>query len=604
MSSDMPTNTSLQCTAVHSKLVAACDPKSSKSSSSSDLGGIGIDPVFSLRSAFFNSELSQSPEGFYSASAGELNPFGVPYGFFHAPLAGFDDGYPVLVDVQLPTKRVKQTLTQLKDGAYLSSTLTKQLTAQLLSYNADLSVFGYWRATFRWTEEGTISCRSEEQALPAVSYAQALRLGQAHKVAPDIVLILLVILYCYLTVRDVTGSLRAQRALALTAEQRDAAKVAKKVAKLRTYAAGDLDERPEARDYTPRKYEVKMTPFWIAYESAICAVMLGAIIALYVYGVALTDAAPFAMRRDVYDADLYAAARPLLLKQRSGTVTAPDGRVLAPKAGQAFRHLLPDDPAALRETASMYAAAEGMYAANSAYNALQGIALALLIVRLLNYVSFQPRLSVISGTLARMIPDMAHFFVVFLIVAVMFAGLVGAVFGFRIVSIAGYDVGLATMLQYVVIGDDRGMSGDIMDQSVGATPMLRFVAGLVFAIAPLFFLFTISNFLLAIMGWPYTELKMATTGARALRLARSPAHFAVLAPHAAASLALLRDRAVGAYPRDAPQQRRDSPLILSSLPLLAAAQASPACPPMWPACSASGGPSDSMARPPTGASRA
>ena len=65
------------------------------------------------------------------------------------------------------------------------------------------------------------------------------------------------------------------------------------------------------------------------------------------------------------------------------------------------------------------------------YAFLQGLVLFLLMLRLINYVSFQPRLSIISGTMARMLPDMAHFAVIFAVVAAMFAMMVTLVFGYR-----------------------------------------------------------------------------------------------------------------------------------------------------------------------------
>lgn len=64
----------------------------------------------------------------YDSSQGsvELNPAGVPYGFFHQPLGRrFPDGYPVLLDTRLSALRAEQALLFLRDGRYLSTTLTK-----------------------------------------------------------------------------------------------------------------------------------------------------------------------------------------------------------------------------------------------------------------------------------------------------------------------------------------------------------------------------------------------------------------------------------------------------------------------------------------------
>ena len=45
------------------------------------------------------------------------------------------------------------------------------------------------------------------------------------------------------------------------------------------------------------------------------------------------------------------------------------------------------------------------------------------------HISFQPRLSIISGTLVLMLPDMAHYTIILLIVIAMVASLACIVFG-------------------------------------------------------------------------------------------------------------------------------------------------------------------------------
>ena len=61
----------------------------------------------------------QNPSDFYNVSANstEINPnTGIPYGFFHYPLANYPDGYPVLFDINLSTKRALELLVYLQVG--------------------------------------------------------------------------------------------------------------------------------------------------------------------------------------------------------------------------------------------------------------------------------------------------------------------------------------------------------------------------------------------------------------------------------------------------------------------------------------------------------
>jgi hypothetical protein len=46
------------------------------------------------------------------------------------------------------------------------------------------------------------------------------------------------------------------------------------------------------------------------------------------------------------------------------------------------------------------------------YEFLQGLAILMLIIHGIKYINFQPRLALLSKTLAAMIPDMGHFIAV------------------------------------------------------------------------------------------------------------------------------------------------------------------------------------------------
>lgn len=165
----------------------------------------------------------------------ELNPAGVPYGFFHLPLPGVPRrlaaGYPLLLDVRLSAQRAAQALDYLSRGSYLSAALTKcvcfaccytcvrvcvrvwtgttrvagsacelslpacppfprptplasslpfpqpysrSLEATLVFYSADAAVFGVWSASFTWQDSGVIHATARLLGLPAISYGEAL----------------------------------------------------------------------------------------------------------------------------------------------------------------------------------------------------------------------------------------------------------------------------------------------------------------------------------------------------------------------------------------------------------------------------------------------
>ena len=49
---------------------------------------------------------------------------GAPFGFFHEPLPKLPPGYPLLLDVKLGARRAAQAIQFLRDGSYLSATMT------------------------------------------------------------------------------------------------------------------------------------------------------------------------------------------------------------------------------------------------------------------------------------------------------------------------------------------------------------------------------------------------------------------------------------------------------------------------------------------------
>lgn len=70
-------------------------------------------------------------------------------------LQGYPSGFPVLLPNRLSQQRSTAVMQYLLDGNYLDRN-TRQLVAEALTYNADLHVLGYTRATFDWQADGAI----------------------------------------------------------------------------------------------------------------------------------------------------------------------------------------------------------------------------------------------------------------------------------------------------------------------------------------------------------------------------------------------------------------------------------------------------------------
>lgn len=149
----------------------------------------------------------------YNTSSGEVSSDGTPYGFEHQPMSGYTAGYPVLIDPRLAQARIRQALYFLRDGQYLSSSLSKSLTIQLATYNAQLGVIGYYRADLVWTDQGSIAGTMKVQGLPAVTYdVTSIRQHEAVKMSTDLIMVALVIFFIGLLVWDIRHARHVSKA--------------------------------------------------------------------------------------------------------------------------------------------------------------------------------------------------------------------------------------------------------------------------------------------------------------------------------------------------------------------------------------------------------
>lgn len=69
----------------------------------------------------------------------------------------------MLLPVKLSQPRSAAALQYLLDGNYLDKSKSKALTAELLTYNADLRVLGYSKLTFTWQQNGAVRGENEQQ---------------------------------------------------------------------------------------------------------------------------------------------------------------------------------------------------------------------------------------------------------------------------------------------------------------------------------------------------------------------------------------------------------------------------------------------------------
>ncbi|KAL6749264.1 hypothetical protein V8C86DRAFT_2852326 [Haematococcus lacustris] len=99
---------------------------------------------------FLNKTVNAAP---YCAEL--YNSQNLPYAFHYFPLPDREPGFPAFFDINLAAADALTWERYLEEGLFLDQN-TRQLTAQLVTYNAPLRIFGYFQAEFYFSDGGSI----------------------------------------------------------------------------------------------------------------------------------------------------------------------------------------------------------------------------------------------------------------------------------------------------------------------------------------------------------------------------------------------------------------------------------------------------------------
>ncbi|KAG2442746.1 hypothetical protein HXX76_002828 [Chlamydomonas incerta] len=263
-------------------------------------------------------------------------------------------------------------------------------------------------------------------------------------------------------------------------------------------------------------YRPHMSVLWLCYEAAVCGLMAAALGVFFTYAIRLSVKDEFTAGGDVYDADTFSPARFFLIKRREPQASAlANGTTAAaaPAPGDAGRWRLLADASAWEALGAEFGRVDDMYGAVVLYSFLQALVSAMLLVRLLHALSFQPRLSVISGTLARAMPGLAHLFLVATVVVVMLAAAVMVTSGgSRAAQLSSWSAAVTWMYKLVLLGDDEGVFTALLLSATALPAGDRVVTGLVYGLSCFAFQILLGCFVLVLLLAPFYELKLAAAG--------------------------------------------------------------------------------------------
>lgn len=193
------------------------------------------------------------------------------------------------------------------------------------------------------------------------------------------------------------------------------------------------------------------------------------------------------LRYNVYDASTISLARPLLLKRQelAGTqqasstapLTSADTSTLGlPHPGDPGRWALPADPSGLADLAATWAQLRHLATLQLCYSLVQGVIAMLAIIRLMTQTAFQPRLSIITGTLAHAIPDLASLSATTAVGLFMLAMVVHLGYGWRCAPVSSISGAVYSTVSSVLAANGISSLGSLSEAmtQVGAPPQVSY----------------------------------------------------------------------------------------------------------------------------------
>jgi len=449
----------------------------------------GVDPVFKSGEDLYNADLAYDdkvtmyyncsdlenatyPEGTRYAEPNVKGTFcqelfndnQVPYGFHYFSFSknsAYQNGFPVFFDINLNEKSALENyFGYVQQGYYIDEDRTKEVTAQLLTYNAELRTFANIKITWTFAVAGKIEIKHSIQAVRVELYTNT---QDKIRLAMEIMMAVFSVM-----------------ALAL-----------------------ELSELIESR----QKYGTIKAYFRSAWNYVdLLSITIQIVCVIYWWIFVFAYALPFDVsdkpggRYDVY-ADLDAKANFL----RLGGSCYDDGAI--PEGESAAQNAINCDPnlvrgKAMQDLGGMLGDIQACGDILAFYMTLSGINIILMISRSLKLMDFQPRLGIVTKTLARAASDILHFMVVFGVVFMGYVMMGTLVFGYKIKEFSSLSRSLRTCFETLLgeIGWNEQLY-DLDDQ-------LEYLAGFAYFWSYQILVFMILlNFLLAIIVDAYGEIK-------------------------------------------------------------------------------------------------
>jgi len=355
-----------------------------------DSSPFGVDPAF-ISTSTLGAGLEVHPDAYYESS--EINPRGVPYGFYSVDFEKRENGFPILIDINAAEDAFNKVITYLEEGFYLDK-YTKSFTVEILTYNGDLRYFCRYVSEFSFTQGGSIIVQSTADAMDSQPYYYDPNDKQAESF--------------YLVRRVFEAIFCASCLFTLSIEL------------FQLCAAVWKDGHPGAY----------FSSVWNYIELASIGMHIGTILmwVLHVEAVRKFDAK---LSYDVY-------VDPQHMQEARVLKFVEDGSTL-----KYFVDNVMDDFVAILNNRGIYVT-------------INGINIFLCLLRFFKAADFQPKLGIVTRTVGKSFQELAHFFALLFAVCLMYLIFGQVVFGDKVQQFSNLSQSAQTVISWTLSGNDRG----------------------------------------------------------------------------------------------------------------------------------------------------
>ena len=355
-----------------------------------DSSPFGVDPAF-ISTSTLGAGVEVQPDTYYESS--EINPMGVPYGFYGVDFERRENGFPILIDINAAEDAFNRVITYIEEGFYLDK-YTKSFTVEILTYNGDLKYFCRYVSEFSFTQAGSILIASTANAMDSQPYYYDPNDKQAKS------------FYLIRRVFEAIFCVSCLFTLSIELFQLSAA---------------------VWKDGHPGAY---FSSVWNYIELASIGMHIGTIM-MWVLHVEAVRKFDTKLNYDVY-------VDPQHRQEARFLKFAGDGSTL-----KFFVDNVMDDFVAILSNRVIYVT-------------INGINIFLCLLRFFKAADFQPKLGIVTRTVGKSFQELAHFFALLSAVCLMYLIFGQVVFGDKVQQFSNLSQSAQTVISWTLSGDDRG----------------------------------------------------------------------------------------------------------------------------------------------------